>query len=712
MIKKTIIFLTLLTMLSGFIFAQQSIYTPYKQSNVEFSPVDFGKMWTFDNFPYDYIKSTYDLELTKDWLEDTRLSALQFANGCSGAFVSADGLIMTNHHCARDAMVSTETEGEDLLKTGFYAETMDIERKVPGLFVDQLVLMKDLTNEILATAEESDNNSEKIRLVQEKIKSLEESYSTETGLVCQVVTLYNGTKYTLHGYRRYNDIRLVMAPEFQIASTGWDWDNFTYPRYELDFMFFRAYENDKPVTVKNYFEWSKNGASEDEPIFVVGRPGNTDRQLSVSHLEYLRDTQFKALLLLFNGVYNANRELYDKYPDRESELLNRVMSMGNARKVYAGRIQGLSDEYLLSLKKNFETDLQSKIDASPELKAKYGNLFNSINNVVEELRSCFPGDWAYRTFRFSKAAWFDYAEQIIKIAEQKKLSEDEREEGYSDDDIEENIETLANFAFDSELNHLLLQGHAEYLYYMSGKESDLYSKMYGGLSGFDAAEYALGHSYFSTPENLKIFLNEDPDFILNSDDPFIHFVQFTRSELPAIMSKKQEAMNTLTVLNQQLGMAITEVYGTTLPPDATSTLRITDGVIEGYEYNGTIAPGITTFYGLYDRFNSFDGATYPWGLPEKWKVVPEGMDLSTPLNIASTNDIVGGNSGSSVINQKGEVVGLVFDGNMESLWGSYVFMPSKNRSIAVDSRGIMASLEYVYKTERLINELKNGKLID
>lgn len=712
MIKKIIPILFLLTLLSGFCLAQQSIYTPYQKADVQFSPEDFGKMWTFDNFPFDYIKSTYNLELSAEWLEDTRLSALQFGNGCSGAFVSANGLIMTNHHCARDAMVSTEKEGEDLFKTGFYAETIDGERKIPGLFVDQLVLMEDLTQEVLSAAAESEDNSEKVKLVQEKIKSLEEAYSEETGLVCQIVTLYNGTKYTMHGYRRYNDIRLVMAPEFQIASTGWDWDNFTYPRYELDFMFFRAYENDKPVPVKNYFEWSENGASEEEPIFVVGRPGNTDRQLSVAHLEYLRDTQFKALLLLFNGVYNSNRELYEKYPDRESELLNQVMSMGNARKVYAGRIQGLSDEYLLSLKKNFETDLQSKIEASPALKAKYGNLFNSISNVVEELRSCFPGDWGYRTFRFSQSVWFDYAEQIVKIAEQKKLPADERDEGYSDDAISEKIKVMSEFAFDAELNHLLLQAHAEYLFYMLGKEDPLYNSMYGGLSGFDAAEFALGHSYFSTPVNLEIFLNEDPDAILNSDDPFIHFVQYTRETLPEIMAKKQEALNTLTVLNQQLGMAIAEVYGNQLPPDATSTLRITDGTVKGYEYNGTIAPGITTFYGLYDRFNSFDGSTYPWGLPDKWKTVPEGMDLATPLNIASTNDIVGGNSGSSIINQKGEVVGLVFDGNMESLWGSYVFMPSKNRSIAVDSRGLMAALEYVYKTDRLIKELKSGKIAD
>lgn len=705
--------LILFIILTGFtlVSAQQSIYTPYEKADIKFSPEDFGKMWTFDNFPFEYIEKTYNVSLDKNWLDDVRLSALQFGNGCSGAFVSADGLIMTNHHCARDMMVSSEKEGEDLLKTGFYAENFENERKIPGLFVDRLELMEDVTSEIMSVANSVSDNQEKIKLVGEKIKEIEDSYSAETGLVCQVVSLYNGTKYTLHGYKRFNDIRLVMAPEFQIASTGWDWDNFTYPRYELDFMFFRAYENDVPVNIENYFSWSENGASADEPVFIIGRPGNTDRQLSVSHLEYLRDTDFKSLLLLFNGNYNANRKLYDKYPERESELLNRVMSMGNARKVYAGRIQGLSDENLIALKKNFETDLQSKIEADPQLKAKYGNLWKSIDDVVNELRTYYPGDWAYRLFRFLKPVWFDYAEELLAIATQQTLPESERAEGYSDKDIETKKAKLAEYKFDEELNHLLLEGHAEYLYYLLGKDDPLYIKMYGGLKGYDAAEYALGHSYISTAKNLATFLNEESETILNSDDPFIHFLTFTAPKLDEINRNKREAMATLTVLNQQLGMAISEVYGETLPPDATSTLRITDGVIKGYEYNGTIAPGHTTFYGLYDRFNSFSGKTYPWGLPEKWKTVPEGLDLTTPINISTTNDIVGGNSGSSAVNSKGEIVGLVFDGNMESLWGSYVFMPSKNRTVAVDSRGLMASLTHVYKTNRLVEELKTGKLV-
>lgn len=711
MYRKFLQIILLSVLFTTVVSAQQSIYTPYEKSDVAFEPENFGRMWTFDNFPFGMINETYGTSLNEEWLDDIRLSALQFANGCSGSFVSEDGLIMTNHHCARDGMVSVEKEGEDLLKTGFYAESPEEERKIPNLFVDRLELMKDVTTEVNNAAANAENDNQIIELKNEKIKEIENSMSEETGLVCKVVSLYNGSKLVLYGYKRFNDIRLVMSPEFQIASTGWDWDNFTYPRYELDFMFFRAYENDKPVKVNNYFEWSDNGATDEEPIFVVGRPGNTDRQLSSAEWKYYRDTRFKAILLLYNNLYNIYRELYDKYPERESELLNQVMSLGNARKVYAGRIQGLSDENLLSVKEDFENKLKSQIDADSALSAKYGDLFPAIDNVIEELRGYYPEDWGYRLFRNMNPVWFEYAQTVINIARQKKLPESERKEGFSDKEIEEMINSLAEQEIDEEFNHLLLEGHADYLYYTLGKDHPVYKNLYGGIKGYDAAEYALGHSYLSTPDNIRSFAGDESDVILSEKDPFVNFTLKSEKMSKENGEKIKEAFNTLQVLNGRLGQLISDVYSEQLPPDATLTLRITDGKIKGYEYNGTIAPGHTTFFGMFDRFNSFNGKTYPWGLPEKWKNIPEDFDLSTPLNIASTNDIVGGNSGSAVVNANGEVVGLTFDGNMESLWGDYLFLPSKNRAISVDSRGLISALEHVYKSDRLVKELKEGKMV-
>ncbi|MCL6098851.1 MAG: S46 family peptidase, partial [Bacteroidetes bacterium] len=329
--KLFFILVALLFLASGIY--SQSIYEPRDLSKVKWSPSDFGTMWTFDNVPVDRFEKEYRFRPTQEWLDDVRLSALQFMNGCSAAFVSADGLIMTNHHCGRGWLHGLSPKGEDYLRDGFYAKTMSEEIKVPNAYVDQLIAIEDVTKEVLDAMQAGKDSNEKIMLRNDKIKELQEKYSKETGLVCNVVELYNGNKFSMYEYRRYSDLRLVMAPDFQIASTGWDWDNFTYPRYELDFMFFRAYENNKPVESEHFFKWSKNGAKEGEPIFVIGRPGSTQRLISVAQMEFLKDHEYNHFLAFYNELYKVYFELFQTVTDpaQHSELLNMVMGVGNAR---------------------------------------------------------------------------------------------------------------------------------------------------------------------------------------------------------------------------------------------------------------------------------------------------------------------------------------------------------------------------------------------
>lgn len=711
---KTYITTLLVLLLFGFIriSAQQSVYEPVKIKNVESSLKDFGKMWTFDDVPVDYFEKEYGFKPSDEWLEDVQKSALQFGGGCSGAFVSEDGLIMTNHHCVRGYLTRIQKENEDLLKNGFYAEDLSNERKVPGAYVDRLVLIKDVTEQINKAIKEGKSDEEKVNKREEKISELEKQYSEETGLECKVVTLYNGGKYSLYGYRRYNDIRLVMVPEFQMASTGWDWDNFTYPRYELDFAFLRAYnENGEPVKNENFFEWSDGGAGEGDPILVVGRPGNTDRLLSVAQLKYFRDYTYPNVLHLLNGIYEAYYKMYQKYPERESELLNRIMGVGNGRKAYAGMLQGLKDDYLMQHKVDFENDLKEKVKSDSELNEKYGDLWQKIDKAIEDLKKYSNEYDAFRMPGYGKPVYFGIAEDLVKLAEQKKLSNEEREPAFKEEHLDSTVSSIYPSDFDAELQKHLLHAKIELLNFVLGEDHELIQKMFNGKAGEEAVKFVQENSKLFDESTATKLAKSSPEDILNSDDTFITYVTYSQKRLAEISPKVKEIKNSLEVLNKDLGDLIFEVYGDKIPPDATATLRISDGRIKGYKYNGTLASPKTTYYGMYDRFNAFGKDTYPWGLTDKWASPPEGLDLATPVNISTTNDIVGGNSGSSAINKNAEIVGLVFDGNMESLAGNFIYSPYKNRTVAVDSKGLLEALKKVYKTERLVKELEGSTFV-
>lgn len=555
------------------------------------------------------------------------------------------------------------------------------------------------------------DDNEKVKLRDEKIQEIEKKYSDETGLTCRVIQLYNGGKYSLYMYKRYNDIRLVMAPDFQIAATGWDWDNFTYPRYELDFMFYRAYdESGQPIKSPHHFTWSKKGADEGEVIFTVGRPGRTQRLYSYAYLEFLRDKVYKNNLLFYNEFYKVFYELFESHPERYSELLNMVMGVGNGRKSFAGRYMALRDNYIMAKKKDFEKDFRAKIEADPELNKKYGFVWDAIKTNLDELRKNIDESTAFAVSNFGKPVYMKIAESLIKYAQQMKLPEGERDPAYQGDKLKETVASIFPAAIDNEREEKLVRCEFDYFAGVLGDEHPLVQKLLGSKRGDDMANYLIEKSPLSSKEGVDGFLKKSPDEILKSDDTFIYFVMNTQDKLQEMKASMKEVYNTLSVLNQLLGEAAFHVYGDQIPPDATSTLRISDGTIKGYEYNGTIAPGKTVFYGLYDRWYSFGKKPYPWGLHPRWQNIPKELDLTVPVGFASTNDIVGGNSGSSIINKNREVVGLVHDGNLESLAGDFIFLPEINRTVASDSYGLMEALKYIYKADKLVKELQTSQL--
>ena len=664
--------------------AQTNFQKIFQNEKSEYSLNDFGKMWTFDDLPTDYWKTEYGFSPSEEWIEDVMKSALQFGWGCSGAFVSADGLIMSNHHCARGGFVSVQEEGEDILKNGFYAAELEAERKIPNLFVDQLVKIWDVTENIL--------NSEN---TEEEITSLEKKYSEELGLDCRVVKLYNGNKFSMYGYKRYNDIRLVMAPEFQIASTGWDWDNFTYPRYELDFAFFRAYdESGNPVKTENYFEWSDAGTDENELIFTVGRPGSTERLISLSEFNYQKDTRYPSYLKMYEEFYDVYFELFQKYPERESELLNQVMGIGNGKKAYLGEYKALLDDYVINRKTAFEQELKKRIQESDKLKEKYGYIFEALNNVFDELRGIANEYYAFRLGSRFSSDYYNYSVKVKQfIADSSNLTTE---------NISKFVSELYSKRVDIEKTELLTQAFLNILNRTLGGNYEFIKELQN--EDLFSGKKFVSVSVFNDQEKLKEILMSN-DFEKINNDPFIILFTKTSEVISKLQPQMEELNNTISDLSRIYGEAIFEVFGDEMPPDATLTLRISDGSVKRYEYNGTLAQPFTTFYGMYDRYFGFGKKNYPWGLTPNWQNAYSEIDLSTPLNFASTNDIVGGNSGSSVINQNAEIVGLVFDGNMESLYGNFIYLPETNRTIAVDSRGIIEALKKVYKADRLLNEL-------
>ncbi len=689
---------------------QNSTFKYFDPDTVHAYKFDTGKMWTLEDAPLEYFQETYSFTPSDEWLEKVQKSALKFASWCSASFVSEDGLIMTNHHCVDFITSRFEKEGEDLNATGFYAPTLEDERKVPNLFVDQLVLIEDVTDEIFSAIDTVQNAADRSKVRRDKIAELEKEYSEETDLICKVTSLYHGGKYSLYGYRRYNDIRAVYINESRMGLYGGDPDNFTYPRYNPDFAFMRAYDDDgNPLKTDNYFKWSKDGAEEGEPIFVVGNPGSTYRLKTMSQLEYMRDFTFRNMSFLSNGKVKIYNELIAQDTANADFYKDRMVFVGNGAKVFKGMYEFLTDEYSMARKRDFENEFRAKVKADPELNARYSHIWESIASVVNEQREHAAEISAYTISSRSSSEYFLIAKDMVELGRELQLPEEERNAMYKGEELDSTIQEI----FPAEFNYILedktLELQIDYLYMNLGENDPTLQEMFGGLKGEEAVEFVKGHSYITTPEDLLDLAEKGGDAILNSNDPFINFILKSEQVLAAYSPQKSDAKATEKMLENELGRALFDVYGTTIPPDATFTLRISDGELERYKYNGTIAPTETTFYGMYDRYYS-NHEKYPWGLPERWLHPKEGFDMSTQYDFISTNDITGGNSGSPVINKEAEIIGAAFDGNIESIPGNFLYNPTNNRMVSVSSKAILQILRYIGNANRIADELEAGKI--
>lgn len=666
---------------------------------------DMGKMWTFEKPPVDYFDKTYNFRPSEEWLTKVRRAALRFGGGCTASFISEDGLIMTNHHCARNIIYKGQKEGEDFLKDGFYAGNDENERRIPDLSIEQLVYIEDITdkiNEALLTAKTDD---ERIAIKKAKSEELiDEASEKYPDLNFMVVPLYNGGRNSLYGYKKYDDVRLVFAPDLRTAKLGGDYDNFTFPRYGLDCMFFRAYENGKPIKTQDYFGWSEKGAEEGEAVFVIGNPGSTSRINTIAQMEFERDYLNLPVVEWLSELYKIIEQQVLNGNTENYKLIAELYSIGNGLKVYDGIYKGLNDQYLVARKKDFEKNFKAAVMANPALKEKYGHIWEEVAEGRERLKPIARELFGYNYNRRYSPELFRIASTLVTVAEGKKSNPDK----FTTEKLDSIAATFFPATMNLETQERYLQVQVNLILRNLSSNKELMELLFAGKTGIEAKKHLLASTKLMDKLFRDKLLKGSPDDILNSTDPVIKFIVTAKKKLTEYGKINKEVLSRDQVNNTMLGEALFKVYGESIPPDATFTLRINDGVVKGYNYNGTVAPVKTTFYGVLDRYHSF-GKKFPFNLPKIWENLPKEFDLSTPLNFITTNDIIGGNSGSPMINKAGKIVGLVFDGNVESLTADFIYTDEANRAIAVHSQGMVEAISDLYGAKNLAEEIVKGK---
>ena len=680
--------------------------TAARPASSQFPPAtykpEFGTMWTFDAPPLDYWRRTYNFAPDQKWLDHVRLASVRLPN-CSASFVSSRGLVLTNHHCGRDCTASSSPPDSNYIQTGFAAGTLADEKKCAGLYVDQLQSIQDVTGRVrsaIIAKTPADQAAQRNAV----IAQIQTECNQQTQLTCQVVTLYQGGMYSLYRYRRFNDIRLVMAPEGDIAFFGGDPDNFTYPRYDLDLTLLRVYENNQPYAPTDYLKWSGAGAVENELVFVVGNPGSTGRLNTISQMEFLRDIGYPATLASYKRALAIYAELARTDTSAARRYQNDVFSVANSQKAVTGYRTGLLDTLSMAKKRAFEAELRARIAADPKLQAQYGGTFDAITAAQRELATFNP-QLRYQGFA-GNSTLLNMAGQVVRIASESGKPDSARLAAYRGPAINSMTARLSqSVPIDTAFERLAIAAQLRAAQSELGPKDPFVRIALAGRTPEAAAAALVRGTRIGDPAFRTSLLQGGAPAVAASTDPMIALARDI-DPLNRVVTARANALNAIIANNsEKIGQALFATYGTALPPDATFTLRISDGVVKSFPANGTIAPYKTTFYGLYERSAAFDDRD-PFRLPKRWVERKGNLDLATPYNFVSTNDIIGGNSGSPVINRNAEVVGLVFDSNIEGISNRFIFSADVGRTVSVHSRGIVEALRKMYDGSRIADELQ------
>jgi len=661
-------------------------------------------MWLYNEPPTAKIKAKYGFELTQAWLDHVRLSSVRFNNGGSGSFVSANGLTFTNHHVGAACVQQISTEGHDYIKTGFYAKTQAEEVKCPSLELNQLVGIEDVTSKINAGVKPDMSAAEVGQAQRSAMSQVEQDCTKTTGLRCDVATFYSGQVYNLYKYKKYTDVRLVFAPEFDIAFFGGDPDNFEYPRYDLDITFFRVYENDKPAHLDNYLKWSPTGVSDNDLIFVSGHPGSTSRLLTMSQLEFLRDVQYPSVLNILSKRIALLQNFSKESEENARIAKEEIFGLQNSQKALTGYNKGLLNKNIMQTKADDEAKLKASFKSDPK-NANAGNPWEEIAQAMKLQASIYPGmTYLERMRGFPRLA--QMARILVRAAEEKPKPNDQRmrefrdsaltsleQQLFSEAPIYKNLETVEMTESLNEMQDAL------------GKDNADVEKLLHGKTTADAAKDLIENTKLDDVAVRKQLYEGGKAAVDASTDPMIVAMRAIDPDARVVRKEFDDKVDSLV---RRDGTVIAKARfaqsGFAQPPDATFTLRLSYGVVKGYQENGKAIPFDTNMGGAFEHAAEH-GNKSPYNLPESWLNSKSKLDLKTPLNFVSTADIIGGNSGSPTVNKKGEVVGIIFDGNIESLAGNFAFSDVQNRAVSVDSRGIQEALRKIYGATALADEL-------
>jgi len=661
--------------------------------------------WPFNRIPKAAIKQALGVDLSDQWIQRVQQASVRFPGG-SGSFVSPDGLVLTNHHVSLEMLHKLSTPDRDLAGKGFLAADRALEMKAPDLELLTLQTIEDVTAKVNAALKPGMSSAETLAARRAAIAAIEKDSQSSTGLEAEVVTLYQGAQYHLYLYKKFTDVRLVFAPEFDAAFYGGDPDNFTFPRYCLDMTLWRVYDNGKPFGSKNFLPWSTGGVKEGDAVFTSGHPGQTQRLNTVAHLEFLRDYALPLSLDAFTTIRNALEAYSKQGPEQQRQANDDFFGIENSLKSWKGQIAGLKDPALLNKKRADEQALRERINANPELKAKYAEAWDQIATARRNLLPYNLERVFFESGLGMNTQYFTLARALVRWADESAKPNGQRLPEYTDarkPQLERQMGSTA--PIHAGVEQAKLAACLTVMVQQLGADHALVKQILAGKSPADRAAELVAGTKMGDAATRKALLAGGKAAVDASSDSMMALAKLVDPRARELRTKyDNEVLAVERDGYAKIAQAVFAVKGDSAYPDGTFTLRLSYGAVKGYMENGKMVSPFTEIRGLYVRGDEHQQKP-PYQIAESWMKARGSIKVTTPFDFVSTNDIVGGNSGSPVINAKGELVGLIFDGNIQSLPGYFVYDSAVNRAVSVDARGMLEALKSVYKANAIVSEL-------
>ncbi len=660
-------------------------------------------MWLFNHPPRVQLQQRYGFEPTQAWLDHLQRSSIRFDNGGSGSFVSADGLIITNHHVGLDCLQKIASPEHDYPKLGYLAKTAADEVKCLDLELNVLMSIEDVTARVNAAVKPGMPAADATAARRAVMSAIEKESTDKTGLRSDIVTLYQGAEYHLYRYKKYTDVRLVFAPEAAIGFFGGDPDNFEFPRFDLDICLFRAYENGKPVHPADYLKFNPAGAKDGDLVFVSGHPGGTDRLNTVTHLKHFRDVRLPYAL----NWLRRREVLLSGFSARSAENARRahdeLFSLQNSRKALLGELAGLQDPAIMAAKREAEEKLRQRVMNDPSMRAAYGDAWQQVDDAIKVANAVFIERDQLERGRAFDSALFEHARTIIRLVEESAKPNGERLREYR----ESNLESLKDELYSPapiyrDLEIVALADSLANWMEIAGADDPLVVKVLAGKSPQERAAELVNGTKLMDVEARKKLVEGGKAAIESSTDPMIELARIVDPRARQLRAEwDQKVDEPLRQAYAKIANAQFRATGGETYPDATFTLRLSFGTAKGYDS----VPWATTLGGAYQRAAEHQNQP-PFDLPESWLAKKSALQLDTPFDYVTTADVIGGNSGSPVVNRAGEFVGIIFDMTVPLLVNDFVYTDKNGaRSVAVHSAAIVETLRKVYGAEKVLSEL-------